>query len=105
MLPKEIINYIFTYIQSNTNQIMKDYIKDTNAYILNEKLGGEKTLSLYYFLCMRKCKYSCSLCNETNIPNSFKLYSIYDNKLHFFRYSAYETMFCSEECLNLWWTY
>lgn len=54
---------------------------------------------------MRKCKYSCSLCNETNIPNSFKLYSIYDNKLDFFRYNAYDIMFCSEECLDLWWTY
>jgi len=106
MLPKEIINYIFTYIQSNTNQIMKDYIKDTNTYILNEKLAGEKTLSLYYFLCMRKCKYSCSLCNETNIPNSFKLYSIYDNHLDFYKYKPYENpIFCSEECLDLWWTY
>jgi hypothetical protein len=102
-MPPEIINYIFTFIQSNTNQIMKDYIKDINSYILNEKMS--KKMSLYYFLCMRKCKYSCSLCNETNIPNSFKLYSLYDNKLDFFRYIAYDTMFCSEECLELWWTY
>ena len=100
-LPNEIINYIFTFIQSNTNQIMKKYIKDTKIYSLNE----EKRVSLYYFLCMRKCKYSCSLCNESNIPNSFKLYSIYDNKLDFFRYTAYDIMFCSEECLELWWTY
>jgi hypothetical protein len=34
-----------------------------------------------------------------------KTYSIYDNKLQFFRYSAYEIMFCSEECLDLWWSY
>jgi hypothetical protein len=99
MIPPEIINYIFTFIQSNVNQIMKQYINSVKTY--NLKDNG----SLYYFLCMRKCKYSCSLCNETDIPNSFKLYSIYDNKLHFFRYSAYETMFCSEECLNLWWSY
>jgi hypothetical protein len=104
MIPSEIINYIFTFVQSNTNQIMKDYIKDINTIILNEKMNGEK-VSLYYFLCMRKCKYTCSLCNETNIPNSFKLYSIYDNKLQFYKYSAYEIMFCSEDCLNLWWTY
>lgn len=41
-MPPEIINYIFTFIQSNTNQIMKHYIKDTNTYILNEKISGEK---------------------------------------------------------------
>jgi hypothetical protein len=105
MLPKEMINYIFTYIQSNTNKIMKDYIKEINSIILNNNFSGEKIMSLYYFLCMRKCKYSCSLCNDTNIPNSFKLYSMYDNKLDFFRYTAYDIMFCSEECLDLWWTY
>jgi len=99
MIPPEIINYIFTFIQSNVNQIMKQYIDSVKKYNLKD------TGSLYYFLCMRKCKYSCALCNETDIPNSFKLYSIYDNKLKFFRYSVYETMFCSEECLNLWWTY
>jgi hypothetical protein len=99
MIPPEIINYIFTFIQSNVNQIMKQYINTTKKYNLRD------TGSLYYFLCMQKCNYSCSLCNETDIPNSFKLYSIYDNKLQFFRYTAYETMFCSEECLNLWWTY
>jgi hypothetical protein len=103
-MPPEMINYIFTFIQSNTNQIMKEYIKYINTYILNEKMSEER-VSLYYFLCMRKCKYSCSLCNETNIPNSFKLYSIYDNKLDFFRYTAYDIIFCSEECLDLWQTY
>jgi hypothetical protein len=97
--PLEIINYIFMYLQSNTNKLMKDYINNVKKYNLKD------TGSLYYFLCMRKCKYTCSLCNETDIPNSFKLYSIYDNKLHFFRYSAYEIMFCSEECLDLWWNY
>ena len=100
-MPPEIINYIFRFIQSNTNQIMKNYIYNTKQYNFNE----DKTVSLYYVLCMRKCKYSCSLCNETEIPNSFKLYSIYDNKLDFFRYSAYDIMFCSEECLDLWWSY
>jgi hypothetical protein len=99
MIPSEIINYIFTFIQSNTNQIMKNHISHVSSYKFN------KESNMYYFLCMRKCKYSCSLCNETNIPNSFKLYSIYDNKLEFYKYSAYEIMFCSEDCLNLWWTY
>ena len=104
-MPPEIINYIFLFIQSNTNQIMKDYINKTNIYINRSENISDKYASLYYFLCMRKCKYSCSLCNETQIPDSFKLYSIYDNKLKFFKYSAYELMFCSEECLDLWWTY
>lgn len=99
MIPPEIINYIFMFIQSNTNQIMKDHISNVNSYELNRES------ELYYFLCMRKCKYSCALCNESNIPNSFKLYSIYDNRLNFFKYSTYEFMFCSEECLNLWWEY
>lgn len=99
MIP-ELINYIFRFVQSNTNYMMKEHISMVDAYKLNK---GDS--SLYYFLCMRKCKYSCSLCNETNIPNSFKLYSIYDKKLDFVRYSTYEIMFCSEECLDLWWTY
>ena len=99
-MPPEIINYIFTFIQSNTNEIMKEHINKVNTYKLNKDESN-----LYYFLCMTKCKYSCSLCNETNIPNSFKLYSLYDNKLDFYRYSAYEIMFCSEECLDLWWSY
>jgi hypothetical protein len=98
-IPKEIINYIFTFVQSNTNSIMKEHICTISNYNFN------KESNMYYFLCMRKCKYSCSLCNETNIPNSFKLYSIYDNKLQFMKYSAYEMLFCSEDCLNLWWTY
>jgi hypothetical protein len=99
MIP-EMINYIFKFVQSNTNQIMKEHINHVIQHNLNK---GDS--NLYYFLCMRKCKYSCSLCNETNIPNSFKLYNIYDDKLKFFKYSAYEIMFCSEECLNLWWSY
>jgi hypothetical protein len=99
MIPSEIINYIFTFIQSNTNQMMKEHIKNVSTYNFN------KESNMYYFLCMRKCKYTCSLCNETNIPNSFKLYSIYDNKLEFYKYSPYEIIFCSEDCLNLWWTY
>lgn len=99
MIPSEIINYIFTFVQSNTNHIMKEHIN----YVSSHKFNKES--NMYYFLCMRKCKYTCSLCNETNIPNSFKLYSIYDNKLKFQKYSAYEIMFCSEECLDLWWTY
>jgi hypothetical protein len=99
MIPSEIINYIFRYVQSNTNQIMKDHIQHVSTYRFNRESD------MYYFLCMRKCKYSCSLCNETNIPNSFKLYSIYDHRLDFFKYSAYEIMFCSEDCLNLWWNY
>ena len=98
-IPPEIINYICLFLQSNTNIIMKKHIYNVSKYRFN------KESDMYYFLCMRKCKYSCSLCNETDIPNSFKLYSIYDNKLNFFRYSPYEMMFCSEECLNLWWTY
>lgn len=98
-MPPEIINYIFTFLQSNTNQIMKNHINNVSTYKLNRESN------LYYFLCMRKCKYSCSLCNETDIPNCFKLYSIYDNNLKFYRYSAYDLIFCSEECLDLWWTY
>ena len=99
IFPEEIINYIFTFVQSNTNEIMKEHIHHVSEYKFN------KESNMYYFLCMRKCKYSCSLCNETNIPNSFKLYTIYDNKLEFYKYSPYELMFCSEDCLNLWWTY
>ena len=99
MIPSEIINYIFRYVQSNTNQIMKDHIQHVSTYRFNRESD------MYYFLCMRKCKYSCSLCNETPLPNSFKLYSIYDHRLDFFKYSAYEIMFCSEDCLNLWWNY
>lgn len=99
MIPSEIINYIFTFIQANTNQIMKEHINHVSSHKFN------KESNMYYFLCMRKCKYTCSLCNETNIPNSFKLYSIYDNELKFQKYSTYEIMFCSEECLDLWWTY
>lgn len=99
MIP-ELINYIFRFIQSNTNCIMKEHINMVDEYKLNKGAS-----SLYYFLCMKKCKYSCSLCNEKDIPNSFKLYSLYDKKLDFYRYSAYEIMFCSEECLDLWWTY
>jgi len=98
-IPKEIINYIFTFIQSNTNQIMKHHINHVNTH------NFEKESNMYYFLCIQKCKHSCSLCSETNIPNSFKLYSIYDKKLDFYKYSAYEMIFCSEVCLNLWWTY
>jgi hypothetical protein len=105
MIPHDIVNYIFTFIQSNTNQIMKNYINFIKEYVIKEKINETKTVSLYYFLCMKKCKYSCSLCNETNIPNSFKLYSMYDNKLDFFRYTKYDIMFCSEDCLNLWWSY
>jgi hypothetical protein len=98
-MPPEIINYIFTFIQSNTNQIMKNHIHNVSAYKLNRESD------MYYFLCMNKCKYSCSVCNETDIPNSFKLYSLYDNKLNFYRYSAYELMFCSEEYMDIWWYY
>ena len=87
-IPLEIINYIFTFIQSNTNQIMKTYIKNIKSSQMNENLSEDKTISLYYFLCMQKCKYNCLLCNDTNIPNSFKLYSIYDNKLNFYRYAT-----------------
>jgi len=72
MIP-EMINYIFRFVQSNTNEIMKQHIAMVNAYKLNKDSS-----SLYYFLCMRKCKYTCSLCHETDIPNSFKLYSLYD---------------------------
>ena len=100
-MPPEIINYIFTFIQSNTNKIMKDHIYNVENYELN------KESNLYYVLCLTKYnhKYRCSLCNETNIPNSFKLYYLYDNKLHFFRYHAYELMFCSEVCLDTWFNY
>ena len=99
MIPLEIMNYIFTFIQSNTNDIMKKHINLVTSYKFN------KESNMYYYLCTRKCKYSCSLCNETDIPNSFKLYSRYDSKLNFFRYTAYDIMFCSEECMDLWWTY
>jgi hypothetical protein len=99
-IPPEIVNYIFTFIQSNVNQIVKNHIYDVTQHKLNKDESN-----LYYFLCMRKCKYNCSLCNETDIPNTFKLYSIYDNRLEFFKYSPYEIIFCSEECLDLWWNY
>lgn len=55
MIP-ELINYIFRFVQGNANCIMKEHINHVNQHKLNK---GES--SLYYFLCMRKCKYSCSL--------------------------------------------
>ena len=97
MLPEEIINYIFTFIQSNTNQIMKQHIHTIELYNLN------KESNMYYELCMRKCAFTCMLCNSKDIPNYFKLYNIYDNVLNFYKYKAYEIMFCSEECMDLWW--
>ena len=36
MLPPEIINYIFRYCQSPTNQIMKEHIKNINDLNKNE---------------------------------------------------------------------
>ena len=98
MLPEEIINYIFTFIQSNTNQIMKQHIHTIESYNLN------KESNIYYALCMRKCEFTCTLCNTEDIPNCFKLYIIYDNKLNFYKYKAYEIIFCSEECMNLWYS-
>ena len=99
MIPPEIINYIFTFVQSNTNQIMKDHIYIVKSYNLN------KESNMYYELCMKKCKLMCTLCNHDYIPNCFKLYSIYDNRLDFYKYKPYELIFCSEECMDLWWNY
>ena len=99
MLPLEIINYIFTFIQSNTNKIMKEHIDTISTYNLN------KESNMYYALCMRKCIFTCTLCNDENIPNCFKFYTIYDNILEYYKYKLYELMFCSEECMDLWSNY
>jgi len=97
MLPQEIINYIFIFLQSNTNQIMKKHINKIKSYNLN------KESNIYYELCMRKCMFTCTLCNSEDIPNCFKSYTIYDNTLNFCKYKPYEIIFCSEECMDLWW--
>jgi hypothetical protein len=99
MLPPEIMNYIFTFIQSNTNKIMKEHIRTIETYHLN------KESNMYYALCMKKCIFTCTLCNDENIPNCFKLYSIYDNILEFYKYKPYELIFCSEECMDSWGNY
>ena len=90
MIPQEIINYIFRFIQSNTNEIMKKHIHNVNKCNLN------KDSNMYYYLCMNNSMFTCTLCNDDNIPNCFKLYSIYDNRLNYYKYKAYEVIFCSK---------
>jgi len=90
MLPIEIINYIFRYCQSSTNNIMKNYYVDIEdygcpLYILttNKKLGfihfnKRKYKNAYY--------YTCDFCN---------CYLNFDN---YTKYYFENLRFCSESC-------
>ena len=99
-LPLELINYIFTYCQGNTNQIMKQHYKLIEEYvssydghnhllfilITNKRLGfkhfnARRYRNAYY--------YTCDYCNCYLTDNYTKYY--FEN-----------LRFCSDRCEYLY---
>jgi len=85
MIPNEIINYIFTFIQGPTNEIMKQFIHNVN-----------------YITCKISCKTSCKtnvchMCDMLYILQMNKQYGfIQYNNIRFNKAYYYKCLNCNE---------
>lgn len=68
MLP-EIVNYIFTFIQSPTNQIMKEFIRNVQSYVLDRE-----TMLCDTMLCILEMNKEYGFINYNNIRFEFAYY-------------------------------
>ena len=86
LLPDEIMNHIFSYCQSSTNQIMKNHID-----CLNEVYRDE--LYLYEILCY-ELDYDCK---SNYLRNVLRLMAFYGH-IHFDKIQFYSRYYSCVNC-------
>ena len=85
-LPDEIVNHIFSYCQSSTNQIMKDHIHCLDQVYQDQKY-------LYEVLCYDGLEYDCK---SNYLQNVLRLMAFYGH-IHFNKVQFYSRYY---SCIN-----